>query len=422
MTPTSESLPGIPRIETIAIGDELLTGKIADTNSAFVAGEFFRRGYPLQRTTVVADDFNAMKTAILESGSRADVVVVFGGLGPTTDDRTAECVARMLGTKLVEHPPSKTRLYERYKELGRTINDHSLKQVLYPEACEPLANAKGMAPGFRCRFADAVFFFLPGVPLEMRVMFENSVIPYVKEKLPSQTRVWSRTWKLIGIGESDVQKMTTPIEATMKEGEWLGYRTRFPENHLSLYLKGGEDVLSRFVELSETIRKTVKPWTYTEEPEELEEMILRRLHFAKMELVLAESCTGGLVSQRLTRVPGASAYLWGGYNVYKVEAKEAMLDVALSDPEEAVSESTTRRLAENAKKKSGCDVAAAVTGYLGPTGGTKENPVGTIYVCVIGKKRHERKILLPSRHREEAQWGAATWVLREILSCLESEA
>lgn len=419
MNPTQEILSGLPRIETIAIGDELLTGKIADTNSAFVAGEFFRLGYPLQRSTVVADDFNAMKAAILESGSRADIVVVFGGLGPTTDDKTAECVAKMLGTTLVEHEPSKSRLYERYKELERTVNEHSLKQVLYPKAAEPLPNTKGMAPGFRCPFGEAIFFFLPGVPLEMRAMFENSVLSYVKEKLPAAIRIWSRTWKLLGIGESDVQKMVMPIEATLTDREWMGYRTRFPENHLSLYVRGGEEVLPRFVEVSDIVRKTVKPWCYTEENEELEEMILRYLHQGKKYLVLAESCTGGLIAQRITRIPGASSYLWGGYNVYKAEAKETMLDVSLKDPDDAVSEETTRRLAENAKKKSGCDIAAAVTGYLGPTGGTLDNPVGTIFVCVSGKKLYQRKIKLPSRHREEAQWGAATWVLREILSSLE---
>jgi PncC family amidohydrolase len=164
----------------------------------------------------------------------------------------------------------------------------------------------------------------------------------------------------------------------------------------------------------------VKPWAYTEEKEELEELILQRLQQERKFLVLAESCTGGMVAQRMTRLPGASAYVWGGYTVYTPEAKESMLGVKLKNPEDAVSQECTRRLAESAKKVSHCDVAAAITCYLGPSGGTEIDPIGTIYLCVIGKTVQQKKIKLPSRSREEAQWGAATWLLWEILSNLES--
>jgi nicotinamide-nucleotide amidase len=402
----------LPKIETIAIGDELLTGKIADTNSAFVASHFFREGYPLTRCTVVADDFAKIETAIRESGARANFTIVFGGLGPTSDDKTAECIASLLQTSLVEHGPSKDHMEKVFKDRGRTVNEHSLKQVLYPKGTEPLPNPRGFAPGFRFRVGSSYFFCLPGVPEEMKALFLESVLPFVKSQWGNTEKVSARTWKCLGVPESELQKAMDPIEAILKPGEWLGYRTRFPENHLSLYC-----TTSRFDELSSKIAPLVNRWAYTDEDKELEDLVLEALKSRKEKLVLAESCTGGLVAHRLTQIPGASDSLWGSYVVYQPEAKRSMLGVALEKSRDAVSPETTEALAKRAKAASQADVAAAVTGYMGPTG----EKVGQVFLHVESRKSRSKELSLFLRERTQLQWGAATWLLFELLQSLKED-
>lgn len=403
-------------LETLAIGDELLTGKISDTNSAFVGEKIFNLGGRLSRSTVIADSIEALHDLLRDCGGRADSVICFGGLGPTSDDKTAEGVAQFLGCELVTHEPSKARLLEYFAERKRQLMPNTLKQVLYPKLATPMPNPKGLAPGFYFKKGKTTFFFLPGVPMEMKTMFLQSVVP---ELGLGEGNLKSHTWKCLGIWESELQKQMDPIEAKLPNRAWLGYRTRFPENHLTLYYRADNDEEKRAFELAKAeIAAILTPWAYTDEPLELEELILRELKRKGWRLVLAESCTGGLVAQRLSTVSGASESLWGEYTVYQIEAKARMLGVSLSRPTDAVSQWCSHRLAHEALLKSGCEISAGVTGYL--EGGTPEIPAGTAFTCVAGPKGiREKQFNVAIRERKQTQWGVATYLLNEIYDYLK---
>ncbi len=418
------------RIETIAIGDELLTGRIADTNSAYVAGRLFPRGQRLDRITVVADDESQMRTAFSEAAARAQVVICFGGLGPTSDDKTAAVAARFLNSTLIEDAASLERLHAFLKARGRPETPQVRKQIQLPRGARPLLNSVGLAPGFAFAVGETDFYFLPGVPAEMKVMFSDFVLPELEQRLVAAgaETLFSHTWKCLGIPESELQRRMDATEAALPPQAYLGYRTRFPENHLTLYWrspviarspKGDEATPPEFLQQADAISHLVAEWAYTDEELELEDLILRELKGTGKTVAFAESCTGGLCAQRMTRVPGASENVWGSAVVYQVDAKRVLLGVEAGSPEDAVSADCSRRLAENLKARSGCDIAAAVTGYLGPSGGTDQDPVGTIYICVVGEVMIERRITHPGLNREASGWGASTYVLNEIWNYLK---
>lgn len=401
--------------ETIAIGDELLTGRISDTNSTYVADALFACGLRLERETVIPDDTKEIQETLKEAATRASCVICFGGLGPTSDDKTAEAVAGLLECDLASHAESRARLETYYASRGRPVTPQALKQALYPAKAIPLLNSAGMAPGFSMKIGATQFFFLPGVPREMKAIFCDHILPAIKAR---NGEIRSRVWRCIGIWESDLQIQMDPIEKDLPPGAWLGYRTRFPENHLTLYAR--HDLpLETFESIAARIGTTLKPWSYTESHQELEELILEKLHSRGWSVALAESCTGGLATQRLTRVPGASRGVWGGIVTYQTDSKRRLLDVVLRSPEDAVSEDCTNKLAENLKSLSGCKVTAAITGYLGPGGGDEKNPLGTIHLAVsTNGKTSSKKITLPVRGRDEAQWGAATYLLHFLHEAL----
>jgi nicotinamide-nucleotide amidase len=407
--------PSFLNIETVAIGDELLVGKISDTNSQFVAKQLFASGLRLSRETVCADDMADMTRVLLDCSQRAKAVVVFGGLGPTSDDKTAECAAQILKCKIVEHGPSKEKLFSFLKKRGREVTPATLKQILYPEAAQVIPNPKGLAPGFFFQLGECSLFFLPGVPMEMEAMVLETVLPEIKKIFQVQ-KLWSHAWRCLGIHESQLQEAMNPIEKKLPPGCYLGYRTSFPENHLTLYWPE-ERGLESYQDFQLEVRHILKPWAYTEGDRELEQVVVEELIKQNKSIALAESCTGGLTLQRLTRVSGASKVVWGGLATYQIAAKDKMLGVKLSNSDEAVSQKCSSDLASQLKKLAGCDVAGAVTGYMGPTASEKD-PVGTVYLSVSGKKLVEKKVVVPTGDRFRAQWGASSYLLHLILQVL----
>ncbi len=409
------------RIETLAIGDELLTGKTADTNTTFVGGELFHRAMRLQTTRVIPDEPEAIVQAIREAAQRADFVICFGGLGPTSDDRTAETVAAFLGCALVQDPPSVDRLNALASKRGRVMTPQMLKQVVLPEMTRALCNRVGSAVGFACRIDRAEFFFLPGVPAEMRPMFREHALAAIQSAQgPDTELLHSRVWKCIGIPESELQRLMVPIEQALPKEAWLGYRTKFPENQLTLYWKAVGSPPSEFGKAVDAIGLVLAEFAYTDRDEELEDIVVRRLRETKQSIALAESCTGGQVVQRLTKVAGSSDCVWGGTVVYQLDAKARLLDVKLENPEDAVSKACSFDLAQALARKSGCGIVASVTGYMGPKGGTEQDPTGTFYVCVTGGQgAWERRYQYYDQSREANQWAAATAVLNLIREYLE---
>jgi len=405
-------------IETLAIGDELLIGKISDTNSQFVATQLFSMGLRLSRETVVADDPAAITGAILESSKRAKVVIVFGGLGPTSDDKTAECVANILNCKVIEHPESKERLLAFLKKMGRQVSKVTLKQILYPASSEVITNSKGLAPGFFFKLQDCTFFFLPGVPMEMEAMVLATVLPAIQKQF-QVAKLLSHTWRCLGIHESQLQEVMNPVEKNLTEGCYLGYRTSFPENHLTLYWNAAIDP-TKFIATQISIRQILQPWAYTEGDRELEQVVVEELIKQKKTIALAESCTGGLALQRLTRVSGASEVVWGGFTSYQISAKEKMLGVRVSSNEEGVSQACSNSLASQLKKQTQVAITGAITGYMSATSGEK-NPIGIVYLSVIENNLVEKKIVLPNTNRYRAQWGASSYLLQTLLQVLQGK-
>ncbi|MFM8270580.1 MAG: CinA family nicotinamide mononucleotide deamidase-related protein [Pseudomonadota bacterium] len=410
-------------IETLAIGDELLTGKIADTNSTHVGQVLFENGLRLSRQNVIPDEKEAIQNLVREISKRAKVAICFGGLGPTSDDITAVVVAELLKTNLETNEAARIRLIDYLKARQRQVTEQTLKQVLVPRGTEVIPNDVGLAPGFHFSHQGCHFFFLPGVPDEMKPMLARLVLPKVLALAPSRGQVESRVWRCIGIVESELQRLMVPIEQSLPQGMWLGYRTRFPENYLYLYCMDENQSVRRnkINEFTTKIEPLVAPYFYGNAERDLEEWVFDLLKNQKKRAVFAESCTGGLVVHRLTHVPGASDWIWGGLVTYQMNAKDLLLGVKLEKNEDAVSAECTLALAKNALLKSGCDVALAVTGYMGPTGGTEQCPIGTVFIAVVDPsgKTHQEKIQLPPRPRATLQWGASSFALNAIRKFLK---
>ena len=236
----------------------------------------------------------------------------------------------------------------------RAVSTQSLKQVLYPELARPLSNSKGAAPGFHLKLDAADFFFLPGVPSEMKAMFEIHVLPFLDGLSTESGRILSQCWRCLGIWESELQRVMDPIEAALPAHAWLGYRTKPPENHLTLYFRQPDGApTTDFESWKSKIREIMRPWTYTEADKDLEDLVNETLAAKKLRVALAESCTGGLTVQRLTRVPGASGQVWGAYVTYQTASKATMLGVDVPSDEAAISAETSRELARAAREKAG---------------------------------------------------------------------
>jgi nicotinamide-nucleotide amidase len=304
------------------------------------------------------------------------------------------------------------------KKRNRTITPQMLKQVKYPTGSETLPNSVGSAPGFACRIGRALVFFLPGVPLEMKPMFLAHVLPTL-EKHHAESgaeRFLSRVWKCIGIPESELQRLMDPVEAVLPKQAWLGYRTKFPENHLVLYWRAKDAAdFAAFEARIPDIRQRLGGLVYTEVDAELEQMVMDALREKNLTVAFAESCTGGLCAQRLTKIPGASDHFWGAAVVYQIAAKKTLLGIELETAEEAVSARCSRELAVELLAKSQVDIAVAITGYLGPAGGTEADPIGTLYIAIASTDSvAEVRLLAPGTNREVNQWGAATHALNQL--------
>lgn len=410
----------LPSLETIAIGDELLTGKISDTNSTFVANELFALGLRLDRQTVIADDPSTMQRTFKEAALRAHTVICFGGLGPTSDDKTAQCLADLLECKLIEHEPSKNRLIEFVQKRNRTLTPQILKQIVYPEKSIPLFNSSGLAVGIDAMIGKTRFFFLPGVPTEMKAMFKDHLLPILKTLDAGEEKIHSQVWRCLELPESELQRHMDPIEKALPPAAWLGYRTQFPENHLTLYYRSKE-VPKDFESWKAKISNILGPYIYAQGAKTIEQVVFDLLKEKKKTVAFVESCTGGIACHRLSQIPGASLVLAGGLVTYQREVKNKVLGLKLMTENETVSAETTRRLAENTKAQFGADLVASITGYIGPTGGTNEDPIGTLYLGVLGKGYLEKRIFQPWKDRTQSQWGAASHLLNLLRAVLLEE-
>lgn len=371
-------------VELLSTGDELLTGQVVDTNSAWLMDRLWDLGVMVRRKTLVGDDRPDLVAALAETTARADVVVMSGGLGPTEDDLTAECVAQAMGVPLVLDEASLAAIRERFEKLGRTMTPNNAKQARFPRGATILPNRLGTAPGFLVSLGRAELACLPGVPVEYKGLCEEAVLPRIAARAGEVPA--SRLVKLIGIPESHADEAMRPVmDAPEHRGVRFGYRAHWPEIHVKWSVPG-PDAEAHAERILGEVRRIFGDAIFAEGKAELAQGVLERLTARGERLALAESCTGGLVAQLLTSVPGASAVFEVGTVVYGNDAKTALLGVpeALIAAHGAVSEPVARAMAEGARRLGSATWGLAVTGIAGPGGGTPEKPVGTVHLAIAG--------------------------------------
>ncbi len=371
-------------VEILSTGDELLTGQVVDTNSAWLMDRLWDLGVMVRRKTLVGDDRQDLLAALAETTGRADLVVMSGGLGPTEDDLTTECVAAAMGVPLDEDSASLQAIRTRFEKLGRTMTPNNAKQAHFPRGATILPNNFGTAPGFMVRLGRADLVCLPGVPGEYRGLCEQVVLPRVAARMESPPA--ARLVKLFGIPESHADQAMRPVmDAPENADVRFGYRAHWPEIHVK-WTVPGEGAESRAELILAEVRRIFGDAVFGEGKQELAQLVVERLVARGDRLALAESCTGGLVAQIVTSVPGASAAFDLGVVAYANGAKTAMLGVPpeLLAAHGAVSEPVARAMAEGARSRAGATWGIGITGVAGPGGGTPEKPVGTVHTAIAG--------------------------------------
>ncbi len=380
------------RVEVINTGTELMLGGTVNTHLAFIARELFPLGLRVQRQVTVPDG-EAIRDVVRDTFGKADIVLVTGGLGPTTDDITRDIVANLLGLRLEHDGEIWRAIEERFARRGLKTNDRVKLQALRPREAAVLWNPHGTAPGLHfpalAEKGTPHIFLLPGPPRELMPMVREKLVPILAALLPHGVRHGMRTFRVLGIGESVVEESVG--ESLLAMGLEVGYCARPGE--VDLRLIGTADALDRATPL---VRERLGKWIFTSDERELPEVIVEKMTALAKTLAVAESCTGGFIANQLTNVPGASAVFLAGYVAYANAAKTAALgvDAVLIAQHGAVSEPVARQMAEGALEKSGADFSLATTGIAGPGGGSTEKPVGTVFIALAAR-------------------GSATLVLRE---------
>ncbi|MCK4838041.1 MAG: CinA family nicotinamide mononucleotide deamidase-related protein [Desulfobulbaceae bacterium] len=368
--------------EIVAIGDELTSGRILNTTSYFAASQLFAAGHEVAAMITIGDDPKLIGRTLLDSLARADFVVVTGGLGATSDDLTSEAVADALERPSTFYPEILDQIRASSKNAPAELRLSLEKLAWLPAGAHALKYDASTA-GYFLVHENKPIFFLPGVPHEMEELLVETVISRLAIWEGEEVRqVRQLVYRVVGLLETQINECLAPL-VDGAERVRIGYYPVFPEVHVSLTVVGVEALETDhlFTETDKEIRKLLGVHLYGTEAETLEAVVGRLLAENSMVLALAESCTGGLISHRITRVAGSSDYFLGGVVAYSNELKEQLLGVdgAIIAEYGAVSQETARAMAEGIRHGTGVDIALAVTGIAGPSGGTAEKPVGTVW-------------------------------------------
>lgn len=408
------------RVVVINTGTELLLGDVLNTHLNFIAREIFPLGLRIDRQIAVPDGL-PIRQALAESLTRADIIFVTGGLGPTTDDITREITAELLGLKLRHDPSIMEAISKRSTRRGFRLTDRVARQADVPEGATVLPNKNGSAPGLYLA-ADATgkmqrphIFLLPGPPRELHPMFKEVVLPILGRIASRKTETSRRTYRIAGMGESLVEEAigTQLLEVP---GLDLGYCARVGE--VDLRVMGDSSALERAEKI---IARELGAAVFSTDGRNLEEVVVNLLSERQQTLAVAESCTGGFLAHRITNVPGASAVFLAGHLTYSNEAKTAVLgiDPRIIMEHGAVSATVAKSMAEAARRQTNANFALATTGIAGPGGGTEEKPVGTVFVALAsdGFATEVKQLFFPDDRQtfKELTTQAALEMLRRRL-------
>lgn len=403
----------------LSTGDELTSGKVIDTNSAAIAERLYAAGIRVAAVIKVGDDREKLIWALERARELGDLIIGSGGLGPTADDLTTEVVAEFLGRRTIQNEAVADGLKSRFESRGIPWSENNLKQALFPEGATIIANPVGTAPGFRIGVgAEKDLFWLSGVPEEMTAMLEASVLPWIAAQLEGAGAIYSATFKIYGITESKLDSLVKPL--ALSAHEKLSFRAHFPDLTLRLTTTGGAKEKQRFAAHSAEIRRLLGRHIYAEGDVTMEECVGRLLLQNRQTLALAESCTGGLISRRITRIAGSSGYFYGGAVTYSNDAKMNFLGVKAATLAEhgAVSEQTAREMSQGIKERTGASIALSLTGVAGPSGGSPAKPVGTVWMSIAHRELHEARLFQFHGDRERIILGASQAALNWLRTTL----
>ena len=405
------------RAEVISVGTELLLGQIVDTNAAYLSRLLAELGIDLHNRSTVGDNFGRIVDAVRLALSRADLVITTGGLGPTEDDLTKEAAAEALGVEVVTDEDSARRIREFFAARGVQMPERSLKQALRPKDGRVLPNEVGTAPGAIFEKDGKTVITLPGPPAECIAMVDHAVAPYLREKTGGRGIIKSKVLRIAGLGESAVEERVRDLFGG--RNPTVAPLAKAGEVHLRITAKAADpaeaDRLTADVEAK--LRERLGDLIYGVDDETLEHVVVHRLIELGLKLALAESCTGGLLSDRVTNVPGSSNTFLGGIVAYSNEAKTKFLGVpaGLIESRGAVSHEVAKAMASGARAATGADIGIGITGIAGPGGGTPAKPVGLVYIGLStdgGESSHEYRFAGSRRDIKERGAQAALVLLR----------
>jgi nicotinamide-nucleotide amidase len=401
------------KAEIIAIGSELLTPHRTDTNSLWLTERLNSIGIQVCLKTIVGDDELRLEETVRDALSRSDLIISTGGLGPTEDDITRKVFARVTGRQLTLDYEVLTHIRERITGRGYKMTPNNERQALIPRGASVLANPNGTAPGIKIEQDGRFMYLLPGPPRENKPMFDDYVMPDL-EKMSRGVRIAKRVLKVTGIGESQLDDRIAPIY-----GQYTNPQTTilFTDSEIEVHLCATAESRSRAEEMVEELvdklEEELGHMVYTTWGETLETVVGDRLRLKRYTVATAESCTGGLVAERITRVPGSSDYFVGSVVSYSNEAKTRLLGVPTELIERLgpVSGEVAEAMARGVKERTGATIGMSITGVAGPGGGSDAVPVGTVYVGLADDVGSSNKRMMLPGDRHLIRWRASTAAL-----------
>lgn len=409
-----------PVASVLLIGDELLSGEIQDRNGIYFAERLTSQGFRIEGIHLLSDDVEGIGRGVKEALRKCRLVVVCGGLGPTSDDRTTEAVGKALDRRLILEEDQWERIRQIFSMLrGEEPPPGNEKQAMLPEGAHVLLNEMGTAVGYVVPEGDAAVAVLPGPPKENQAMFEKQLLPWLDRRWPGRSRLLYRVFRVFGLPESEVGHRLRGLEADYRDIR-VSYRFYFPEILVKLRCDtaSGEQLMAASTDLE----RLLAPHVYSHGEDRLPVVLGRELERRGLRIVTAESCTGGLVAKLLTDIPGSSAWMERGFVVYSNEAKRDLLGVPeqMLEREGAVSEPVVRRMLDGALERSDAQVALAITGIAGPGGGTLWRPVGTVWIAWGDRRQAHAETHRFQWDREYnrllSAWAAMHRLYRHILS------
>lgn len=395
--------------EIIAVGSELLTSNRQETNSLYLTQKLNALGIEVRFKTIVGDNAEHLAQVFRAALGRSRLIFLTGGLGPTEDDLNRQVVAEVLGRPLHEVPEIRRRIEERFARFGRTMSENNARQALVPEGAEWLENKLGTAPGLWISHQGVAVVLLPGPPKELEAMFEATCAPRLAS-LATGECLRSRVYKTVGLAESEVDQRIAPLYKNYQNPRTTILATAgVIEIHLQARATNDVEANELLDQLGDRIEAALGEYVFSSGGESLEEVVGMYLVMRQKTVAVAESCTGGLLSERLTRVPGSSNYFLGGMVCYSNELKTALAGVPadLIAEHGAVSLAVAQAMAEGVRKRTGASLGIGITGVAGPGGGTPEKPVGLVFIALADENGTQiREFRFPGDRERVRHWAS----------------